>query len=68
MHYVIHIVSKKSMHDDLVLLLMGQVEAYLFEGYWEDMRSIEAFYQANMECIKKLNTGYKLVLYLPMEA
>ncbi|KAL1121918.1 hypothetical protein V6Z11_D01G267000 [Gossypium hirsutum] len=34
------------------------VEAYLFEGYWEDMRSIEAFYQANMECIKKLNTGY----------
>ncbi|XWS55455.1 hypothetical protein CRYUN_Cryun09bG0001600 [Craigia yunnanensis] len=35
-----------------------KVEAYLFEGYWEDMRSIEAFYQANMECIKKSNVGY----------
>ncbi|XWS55454.1 hypothetical protein CRYUN_Cryun09bG0001600 [Craigia yunnanensis] len=42
-----------------------KVEAYLFEGYWEDMRSIEAFYQANMECIKKSNVGYKSVLYLP---
>ncbi|KAK8315794.1 hypothetical protein V6Z11_D01G267000 [Gossypium hirsutum] len=40
------------------LSLGMKVEAYLFEGYWEDMRSIEAFYQANMECIKKLNTGY----------
>ena len=53
------------MNEDVVLLLKGQVEAYLFEGYWEDMRSIEAFYQANMECIKKTNIGYKSVLYLP---
>ncbi|OMO97715.1 Nucleotidyl transferase [Corchorus olitorius] len=35
-----------------------KVDAYLFEGYWEDMRSIKAFYQANMECIKKSNVGY----------
>ncbi|XP_022765856.1 inactive glucose-1-phosphate adenylyltransferase small subunit 2, chloroplastic, partial [Durio zibethinus] len=35
-----------------------KVEAYLFEGYWKDMRSIEAFYQANMECVKKSNMGY----------
>ncbi|KAK8476836.1 hypothetical protein V6N11_030668 [Hibiscus sabdariffa] len=40
------------------LSLGMKVEAYLFEGYWEDMRSIEAFYQANMECIKKSNMGY----------
>ncbi|XP_044466978.1 inactive glucose-1-phosphate adenylyltransferase small subunit 2, chloroplastic isoform X2 [Mangifera indica] len=35
-----------------------KVEAYRFDGYWEDMRSIEAFYQANMECIKKSNIRY----------
>ncbi|KAK8594286.1 hypothetical protein V6N13_126095 [Hibiscus sabdariffa] len=40
------------------LSLGMKVEAYLFEGYWENMRSIEAFYQANMDCIKKLNMGY----------
>ncbi|GMI81040.1 ADP-glucose pyrophosphorylase small subunit 2 [Hibiscus trionum] len=40
------------------LSLGMKVEAYLFEGYWEDMRSIEAFYQANMGCIKKSNMGY----------
>ncbi|KAL6976995.1 glucose-1-phosphate adenylyltransferase [Sarracenia purpurea var. burkii] len=35
-----------------------KVHAYRFDGYWEDMRSIEAFYQANMECTKKTNMGY----------
>ncbi|KAJ6734042.1 GLUCOSE-1-PHOSPHATE ADENYLYLTRANSFERASE-RELATED [Salix koriyanagi] len=35
-----------------------KVQAYAFDGYWEDMRSIAAFYQANMECIKGLNMGY----------
>ncbi|KAK0570902.1 hypothetical protein LWI29_008174 [Acer saccharum] len=35
-----------------------KVESYLFDGYWEDMRSIQAFYQANMECIKKSNMRY----------
>ncbi|KAF9663114.1 hypothetical protein SADUNF_Sadunf17G0004800 [Salix dunnii] len=32
---------------------------------WEDMGSIAAFYQANMECIKRLNMGYKAVIFLP---
>ncbi|KAE8734255.1 Inactive glucose-1-phosphate adenylyltransferase small subunit 2 [Hibiscus syriacus] len=40
------------------LSLGMKVDAYLFEGYWEDMRSIEAFYQANMNCIKISNVGY----------
>lgn len=35
-----------------------KVQAYEFDGYWEDMSSIAAFYQANMECIKRLNMGY----------
>ncbi|KAK3204796.1 hypothetical protein Dsin_018842 [Dipteronia sinensis] len=35
-----------------------KIESYLFDGYWEDMRSIHAFYQANMECIKKSNMSY----------
>ncbi|KAF9679285.1 hypothetical protein SADUNF_Sadunf07G0124000 [Salix dunnii] len=35
-----------------------KVQAYAFDGYWEDMSSIAAFYQANMECIKGLNMGY----------
>ncbi|KAJ4723946.1 Glucose-1-phosphate adenylyltransferase [Melia azedarach] len=35
-----------------------KVEAYLFDGYWEDMRSIQAFYQANMECTKDSNMRY----------
>ncbi|KAJ0092456.1 hypothetical protein Patl1_27121 [Pistacia atlantica] len=35
-----------------------KVKAYRFDGYWEDMRSIEAFYQANMECIKPSNMRY----------
>ncbi|KAB5548534.1 hypothetical protein DKX38_011940 [Salix brachista] len=35
-----------------------KVQAYAFDGYWEDMRSIAAFYQANMECIKGLIMGY----------
>ncbi|KAE8686718.1 Glucose-1-phosphate adenylyltransferase small subunit [Hibiscus syriacus] len=40
------------------LSLGMKVDAYLFEGYWEDMKSIEAFYQANMKCIKNSNLGY----------
>ncbi|XP_058184223.1 inactive glucose-1-phosphate adenylyltransferase small subunit 2, chloroplastic isoform X3 [Rhododendron vialii] len=35
-----------------------KVNAYRFDGYWEDMRSIEAFYDANMESTKKANMGY----------
>lgn len=51
-----------------LLLLLWQVEAYLFDGYWEDMRSIEAFYHANMECIKRSNMRYKSVAKLPERA
>ncbi|XAR64528.1 Glucose-1-phosphate adenylyltransferase [Bertholletia excelsa] len=36
-----------------------KVHAYHFDGYWEDMRSIEAFYQANLESTKETNMGYK---------
>ncbi|CBI24766.3 unnamed protein product, partial [Vitis vinifera] len=35
-----------------------KVEAFAFDGYWEDMRNIEAFYQANMEITKKTDVGY----------
>ncbi|XP_030528142.2 LOW QUALITY PROTEIN: inactive glucose-1-phosphate adenylyltransferase small subunit 2, chloroplastic [Rhodamnia argentea] len=35
-----------------------KVQAYPFDGYWEDMRSIGAFYRANMESTKKCNRGY----------
>uniref|UniRef100_A0A2N9EJT8 Nucleotidyl transferase domain-containing protein n=1 Tax=Fagus sylvatica TaxID=28930 RepID=A0A2N9EJT8_FAGSY len=35
-----------------------KVQAFIFDGYWEDMRSIEAFYQANMESTKKSNIGF----------
>nr|KAJ0218140.1 hypothetical protein LSAT_V11C300128730 [Lactuca sativa] len=35
-----------------------KVHAYRFDGYWEDMRSIEAYYEANMESTKKKNMKY----------
>ncbi|CAN4076183.1 unnamed protein product [Withania somnifera] len=34
------------------------VYAHKFSGYWEDMRSIEAYYQANMESIKNTKKMY----------
>ncbi|KAI3502785.1 hypothetical protein L1887_31102 [Cichorium endivia] len=39
-----------------------KVHAYRFGGYWEDMRSIEAYYEANMESTKKTNMKYKWVI------
>ncbi|KAJ0440203.1 putative glucose-1-phosphate adenylyltransferase [Helianthus annuus] len=36
-----------------------KVHAYQFDGYWEDMRNIEAYYNANMESTKKTNMKYK---------
>ncbi|KAK4729495.1 hypothetical protein R3W88_022483 [Solanum pinnatisectum] len=36
------------------------VYAHKFSGYWEDMRSIEAYYQANMESIKNTKKAYSL--------
>ncbi|CAN0899730.1 Inactive glucose-1-phosphate adenylyltransferase small subunit 2, chloroplastic [Linum grandiflorum] len=35
-----------------------KVQAYVFNGYWEDMGSIAAFYRANLECINTSNTCY----------
>ncbi|XP_071694994.1 inactive glucose-1-phosphate adenylyltransferase small subunit 2, chloroplastic-like [Rutidosis leptorrhynchoides] len=35
-----------------------KVHAYRFDGYWEDMRSIEAYYKANMDSTKKTNINY----------
>nr|GMC85171.1 inactive glucose-1-phosphate adenylyltransferase small subunit 2, chloroplastic [Ipomoea batatas] len=35
-----------------------QVYAYKFDGYWEDMRNIEAYYRSNMESTKKTNNAY----------
>lgn len=30
-----------------------QVQAYLYDGYWEDIGTIEAFYNANLGITKK---------------
>ncbi|XP_042058786.1 inactive glucose-1-phosphate adenylyltransferase small subunit 2, chloroplastic-like isoform X1 [Salvia splendens] len=35
-----------------------KINGYLFDGYWEDMRSIEAYYRANMETIRRANAMY----------
>ncbi|XP_042479312.1 inactive glucose-1-phosphate adenylyltransferase small subunit 2, chloroplastic isoform X2 [Macadamia integrifolia] len=35
-----------------------KVQSYTFDGYWEDMRSIEAFYQANMDVTKRSTLGF----------
>ncbi|KAH6834888.1 ADP-glucose pyrophosphorylase small subunit 2 [Perilla frutescens var. hirtella] len=35
-----------------------KINGYPFDGYWEDMRSIEAYYRANMETIRRASTAY----------
>ncbi|KAK3030901.1 hypothetical protein RJ639_037251 [Escallonia herrerae] len=35
-----------------------KISAFQFDGYWEDMRSIEAFYDANMENTRKSKMTY----------
>ncbi|VFQ74903.1 unnamed protein product [Cuscuta campestris] len=35
-----------------------KVNAYKFNGYWEDMRNIEAYYRANLESTKKTSMAY----------
>nr|XP_043608643.1 inactive glucose-1-phosphate adenylyltransferase small subunit 2, chloroplastic [Erigeron canadensis] len=35
-----------------------KVHAYQFDGYWEDMRNIKAYYEANLESTKKTNMKY----------
>jgi glucose-1-phosphate adenylyltransferase len=32
----------------------GKVEAYLFDGYWEDIGTISAFYRANLDLTSKI--------------
>jgi ADP-glucose pyrophosphorylase len=54
--------------EKIILLCDGQIQAFIFDGYWEDMRSIEAFYQANMQSTKKANMGFKSVTLIPGKA
>lgn len=35
------------------VLFFFQVQAYLYDGYWEDIGTIEAFYNANLGITKK---------------
>ncbi|XP_050126698.1 inactive glucose-1-phosphate adenylyltransferase small subunit 2, chloroplastic-like isoform X2 [Malus sylvestris] len=35
-----------------------KVQAYAFDGYWEDMRNIKAFYEANMQSTRDADVGY----------
>ncbi|KAL6578215.1 hypothetical protein OROMI_010543 [Orobanche minor] len=37
-----------------------KIHAYGFDGYWEDMRNISAYYCANMESLRKPNKSYRL--------
>lgn len=37
----------------LRVLFSYQVQAYLYDGYWEDIGTIEAFYNANLGITKK---------------
>lgn len=38
---------------EVSVILSIQVQAYLFDGYWEDIGTIEAFYNANLGITKK---------------
>ena len=38
------------------------VQAYLYDGYWEDIGTIEAFYQANLALTKNPKPDYRSVL------
>ena len=40
------------------------VQAYLYDGYWEDIGTIEAFYQANLALTKNPKPDYRSVCYL----
>ncbi|KAI3459888.1 hypothetical protein Pfo_016551 [Paulownia fortunei] len=35
-----------------------KIHAYQFDGYWEEMGSISAYYSANMETIRRTNKAY----------
>lgn len=38
---------------DIIFFKLPQVQAYLYDGYWEDIGTIEAFYNANLGITKK---------------
>ena len=40
---------------------MYQVHAYMFDGQWEDVETIEAFYRANIESARRTSHGFKSV-------
>ena len=42
---------------------MNQIQSYTYDGYWEDMGSMEAFYQANIESTRKKSSTFKSVSY-----
>ena len=44
------------------MLLLSQVQAYLYDGYWEDIGTIEAFYNANLGITKKPVPDFRYAL------
>ena len=41
----------QSVRDDMASTNYSPyVQAYLFDGYWEDIGTVEAFYNANLQC------------------
>lgn len=40
------------------------MQAYLFDGYWEDIGTIEAFYNANLGITKKPVPDFRYVLWI----
>lgn len=41
--------------------ILCQVQAYLYDGYWEDIGTIEAFYNANLGITKKPVPDFRYV-------
>ena len=42
-------------------LMFSQVQAYLYDGYWEDIGTIEAFYNANLGVTKKPFPDFRFI-------
>ncbi|KFK42896.1 hypothetical protein AALP_AA1G052900 [Arabis alpina] len=50
------LVNAKDMASEIIPGAISEgmkVKAHMFDGYWEDMKSIGAYYRANMESIKR---------------
>lgn len=59
-----HILAIKNVLILVILnrgLSLNQVQAYLYDGYWEDIGTIEAFYNANLGITKKPVPDFRLV-------